>query len=184
MTNPSGSDTEPATFSSSQCFSAVEPERALILILGSFPGVASLAAGQYYAHPRNSFWPIMAELLGFAADLDYGQRVAHLVNNRVALWDVLARCQRAGSLDAAIEPASITVNDVSLFFARQRGLKAVFFNGERAEREFRRRVLPQLADLSAGVVLRRLPSTSPAHAAVRYADKVAAWRVIVDYLDR
>ncbi|MDX9896129.1 MAG: hypothetical protein RBS34_11810, partial [Desulfofustis sp.] len=120
----------------------------------------------------------------FAADLDYGQRVAHLVNNRVALWDVLARCQRAGSLDAAIEPASITVNDVTSFVARQRCLKAVFFNGERAEREFRRRVLPQLAALPAGVVLRRLPSTSPAHAAVRYADKMTAWRIIVDYLGR
>jgi hypoxanthine-DNA glycosylase len=148
------------------------------LILGSMPGVASLRAGQYYAHPRNLYWRILGEILGFDPGLPYADRVAALTTAGIALWDVLKSCSRAGSLDAAIEKDSVMANDFATFFARHPQLRRVYFNGSTAERCYRRLVLPRLP---AGTrVYERLPSTSPAHAAVSYEDKLAAWRVVAD----
>jgi hypoxanthine-DNA glycosylase len=141
------------------------------------PGVASLRAGQYYAHPRNLFWRILGELLGMDPGLTYAGRVGVLASSGIALWDVLKSCSRAGSLDADIEKDTIVPNDFSTFFARHPQVRRVYFNGSTAERCFRRHVLPRL---SAGLqVYKRLPSTSPTHAATSYADKLAAWRVIM-----
>ena len=148
-----------------------------MLVLGSMPGAASLAAGEYYAHPRNQFWPIVAAICGFDAAAPYRQRVARLRAADFALWDVIARCVRHGSLDAGIDPASIVANDFQAFLAAHPRIGVVFFNGRQAAIAWRRQVLP---DLSPGRPLRyqRLPSTSPAHAGMTLADKLRAWRAI------
>lgn len=163
------------------CFAPVSSKQARVLIIGSFPGMRSLEQQQYYAHPRNAFWPLMAELLGFDRDLDYHDRLVVLLRWRIALWDVLHCCSRSGSLDAAIEPDSIIVNDFVGFFRDHPLLKAVFFNGVRAEKEFRRRVIPELGDRHVSLELVRLPSTSPAMASLSFTEKVASWEAIKSY---
>lgn len=150
---------------------------ATILILGSMPGQASLAADAYYAHPRNAFWPIMATLLGFAANADYAQRIAALKAARIALWDVLHSCHRPGSLDADIAPDSLLANDLPAFLQQHPAIQRVFFNGAKAEACFRKHIAPSLATTSLRCM--RLPSTSPAHAALSFERKLAAWRVIL-----
>ena len=143
-----------------------------ILILGSFPGAASLAAQQYYAHPRNQLWPILSALTGEdLAALPYAQRLPRLLAHRFGLWDVLDACEREGSLDSAIrKPAA---ND----FERLRGLcprlHTVGFNGQ-ASGKFAR----QFAD--AGYRTLVLPSTSPAHASLSFDKKMEHWRLLLD----
>jgi hypoxanthine-DNA glycosylase len=149
---------------------------ARILILGSMPGEASLRAGQYYAHPQNGFWRIMAGVLAFDPAAPYRQRVQALSAAGIALWDVLHSCARAGSLDSAIQRDSQRPNNFRGFFATHPSIARVYFNGATAEACFRRQVLPTL-DLEH-IELTRLPSTSPAHAAMSFADKLAAWRVL------
>ena len=141
------------------------------------PGVESLKQQQYYAHPRNAFWPIMAELFGFPVDLAYPQRCQCLVDNRVAVWDVLKTCTRSGSLDSAIESASIVTNDFAGFLDAHPRIRLICFNGATAEQTYRRYVLPELQGASAAISLQRLPSTSPAHAAMSLAEKTGQWRV-------
>lgn len=158
-------------------FPPVAAPDARVLILGSMPGQASLQAGQYYAHQRNAFWRIMGDLLGAGPDLPYAQRLEKLTAAGIALWDVIAACERPGSLDAAIVGSSVAANDFRAFFAVHRNIAHVFFNGAAAEMAFRRHVLPGLPDLS--LQLTRLPSTSPAHAARSYGDKLAAWSAIL-----
>lgn len=144
------------------------------------PGVASLQAQQYYANPRNAFWPIMASLLGFDAALPYEQRLAQLTANRIALWDVLASCERPGSLDSSIARASEQPNDFVSLFSRCRQIRAIACNGGTAYALFRRHVLP-MVDVT-GIDILQLPSTSPAHAARSFDDKIAAWKALQKYL--
>jgi len=159
-------------------FPPIENPNARVLILGSMPGIASLRAGQYYAHPRNQFWPIMGALLGHnLAELAYPERVQCLIDAGIALWDVLQSCQRPGSLDADIAPASIIANDFATFFARHPAITHVYFNGTAAERHFNQRVRPLLQTRPLHYL--RLPSTSPAHAALNYPAKLDAWRVLL-----
>ncbi|MFZ1425716.1 MAG: DNA-deoxyinosine glycosylase [Geminicoccaceae bacterium] len=147
---------------------------ARVLILGSMPGAASLHAGQYYAHKHNSFWRIMGELFGAGLELPYPDRLQLLTRAGVALWDVLESCARIGSLDSAITDER--PNDFAGFFAEHRGIAHVFFNGAKAEQAFTRRVLSTLAPNR--LTLRRLPSTSPAHAGMSFQRKLDAWRVV------
>lgn len=149
---------------------------ARVLVLGSMPGAASLAAGQYYAHPRNAFWPIMGALFDAGAPLPYAERLRRLTAAGVALWDVVASCTRPGSLDSAIVPASVVVNDLPGVLAGCPALRHVFFNGSAAEAAFRRH-LPELAQ-APQLTLTRLPSTSPAHAGLGFEAKLAAWQVV------
>lgn len=144
--------------------------RARLLVLGSFPGTASLQAAQYYAHPHNAFWPLMGELLGDSAlaTLPYGERLEALRRHRVALWDAVAACRREGSLDTAIEEAE--PSDLPHLVARLPELRAIACNGSLAHKQ----TLLALGD--PGLPVLRLPSTSPAHAGRSLADKVAAWR--------
>ena len=151
------------------------------------PGAASLAAGQYYAHPRNHFWPIMGRLLGAGPELPYAKRVRRLKSSGIALWDVLESCVRPGSLDADIEEGSIAVNDFAGFFDAHPRIGAVFFNGAKAESAYRRHVLePMPAPMyhgplpaAAGALpALRLPSTSPAHAALSFDRKLSVWQVL------
>ena len=152
---------------------AVAAADARVLVLGSMPGAASLTAQQYYAHPRNAFWPIMGAIAGAGPQLPYLQRLPRLTDAGIALWDVLAHCVRVGSLDARIEPGSIVVNDFDAFFAARPRITLVAFNGGTAARMFARHVAPSLARQVASVAL---PSTSPAHAAMRLEEKLDAWR--------
>ena len=138
------------------------------------PGEASLAAGQYYAHPRNHFWPILGALFGFDHGMPYARRVRALGVARVAVWDVLQSCERPGSLDSRVVRDSIEPNDFAALFARCRGIRRVCFNGAMSEESFRRHVLPALD--APGLEFVRLPSTSPANASVSYARKLDAWR--------
>ena len=148
-----------------------------VLVLGSMPGVASLTAQRYYAHPRNVFWRIAAEVFGFDAELPYDERLAQLAAHGVALWDVLATCERSGSLDSAISRATAQVNDFVTYFADHPQVSHVCLNGAAAADLYERRVLPALPDsLRQRLSSFRLPSTSPANAAVSYPAKLAAWR--------
>ncbi|GKU37252.1 DNA-deoxyinosine glycosylase [Mycobacterium montefiorense] len=154
-------------------FDPVVDDRARMLILGSFPSAQSLVAHQYYANPRNAFWPITSELFGFDAGAPYESRLAALRAQGVALWDVLHSCRRVGSADSAIDPKSLVVNDFTELFASYPSITRVYFNGAKAAQVYHR-----LAQPDQRLHFRRLPSTSPAHA-TRAGVKLAAWREIL-----
>jgi hypoxanthine-DNA glycosylase len=139
-----------------------------VLVLGSFPGAASLAAGQYYAHPRNQFWRLISAVLEEdLAALPYAERLPRLLAHRVGLWDVLAACERDGSLDSAIrKPAA---NDFERLHRLCPELRTVGFNGQ-ASGKF----APQFRDAGYRTVV--LPSSSPAHAALSFERKLAQWQ--------
>ena len=142
-----------------------------LLVLGSFPGVASLRAQQYYGHPRNHFWPILAALWQVdLARLPYADRLAVAQAHGLGLWDVYAACRREGSLDSAIEAA--VPNDLASLAARLPQLQAIAHNGGESARA--RRVTEAL-----GLPVYRLPSTSPAHASWSFERKLAAWREVL-----
>ena len=149
-----------------------------VLVLGTMPSRASLRRRQYYGHARNLFWPFAGELLGIDPGLDYERRIAALVRRGVALWDVARRCERELSSDATIR--SVEPNDIAALLAARPGMRAVFFNGAKAEELFRSLVLPDLGGRE--VHLERLPSTSPANASMPRAIKLARWRRILDWL--
>jgi hypoxanthine-DNA glycosylase len=159
-------------------FAALARPSARTLILGSLPGQASLAAGQYYAHPRNGFWPILGGLFGFDPAAPYPARVAALTDAGLAVWDVCHQAVRPGSLDGAIEPGSVVPNDFASFFAAHAELRRIAFNGATAIKLYRRLVLPGLPAAWAGFELLALPSTSPAHAAMPSAEKRRRWAVL------
>jgi hypoxanthine-DNA glycosylase len=144
--------------------------RTRILVLGSFPGAASLAVGQYYAHSRNHLWPILSALTGEdLVALPYAERLPRLLSHGFGLWDVLGACEREGSLDSAIRaPAA---ND----FARLRDmcplLETVGFNGQAAGK-----FAPQFAQAGYRTVV--LPSTSPAHASLTFEQKLERWKTL------
>lgn len=153
---------------------------ARVLVLGSMPSAASLRAGEYYAHPRNQFWAIMGRLFGAGLDLQYAERCRRLVACHVAVWDVIGRCERRGSLDSDIEASSIAVNDFAAFFRRHRRVGFVFFNGLKAEQVYDRQVRAKTPEAGRALEYRRLPSTSPAHAALSIEDKLRQWRAVAD----
>ncbi len=182
-------------------FPPVADASATVLILGSMPGAASLRAQEYYAHPRNAFWHIMGELTGSTPALPYAERLARLRTSGIALWDVLHSCTREGSLDADIDEVSLRPNDFARFLREHPHITHIFFNGSKAEQCFLKYVLPGLGTNYEGrmttdnvssvhstfgtnhstrvLLLQRLPSTSPAHAGMAYAEKLDAWRVVL-----
>ncbi len=151
---------------------------ATILILGSMPGVASLAEQQYYAHPRNAFWTIIEAVLKIDKTLAYTQRVKALQQTHVALWDVLQQCERPGSLDSAIKKESRYPNDFATFFGRHTKIKTIVFNGGEAEKSFRQTVLPDLENTDA-LTLLRAPSTSPAYT-LALEEKLQQWQLLLN----
>jgi hypoxanthine-DNA glycosylase len=162
-------------------FPPISRPDARILILGSMPSTESLAQGQYYAHPRNAFWPIISDLLGFD-EPQYAQRIERVRARGVAVWDVLQACHRQGSLDSHIDNQTLVPNDFGSFFRRHPAIRRVYFNGAKAESVYLSKVLPGLTGTAAALPRLRLPSTSPAHAALNFGQKTAAWQVILDDL--
>jgi hypoxanthine-DNA glycosylase len=160
----------------SSSFEAVAGPDARVLILGTLPGAASLACGQYYAQPRNAFWKIMGELVGAAPTLPYAERLQRLVARRVALWDVCAIARRRGSADAAIRSSTVRPNDFSGFLRSHASVELICFNGAKAGELFRRLVSPTLESPASAIRQAVLPSTSPAHAAMSFGKKLAEWR--------
>ena len=153
------------------CFSAVADERTTRMIIGSMPGVASLNAQEYYAHPRNAFWKIIAELFEAPYPFDsYEDKLSLLLKNRIGLWDVFASCERDGSLDSAIKNA--TVNDFDVFLKNHPKVKTLYFNGNTSFKNFTKSFHIN------GLNLHPLPSTSPANARLTFAEKITAWKVI------
>jgi len=145
--------------------------RTRVVVLGSFPGVASLDAGAYYAHPRNQFWTILERILGAPlAGRPYDERLQVLLDHRIGLWDVYASCVRSGSLDSAIEQPQR--NDLVRLRRGAPALRAVGFNGRTAAR-----FEPEVS--AWGVHTAVLPSTSPAYAALDLDAKLAAWDAFV-----
>jgi TDG/mug DNA glycosylase family protein len=159
----------------SQGFAPVASFEARILILGSMPGVASLEAVQYYAFPRNAFWKIMGDLFGATAELGYQERLTVIKRNHIALWDVIAACQRPGSLDSAISDSGLATNDFNAFLDQHPSIKDIYFNGQKAANLFAKKVSP---GLTRQYQYQTLPSTSPAYAAKSYAQKLDAWSII------
>jgi TDG/mug DNA glycosylase family protein len=157
-------------------FPAISDPTCRVLILGSMPGKASLRAKQYYAHLQNAFWRILSEYFDVDVEAPYEQRVAGLIQHRLAVWDVLRSCTRESSLDSDIVEASIVPNDFAGFFSKHPELHTVCFNGAKAEACFRRYVLPSLPE--PNLACHRLPSTSPANASIPYAKKLAAWKIV------
>jgi len=168
----------PKTTVPSVGFAPVARPDARVLILGSLPGPMSLEQQQYYAQPRNAFWPILGELFGASPDLAYRKRLAKLKASRVALWDVCHSAERPGALDADIRQESIVANDFATFFRRHRKIEGIFFNGQTAAALYRKLVLAELPELLRQLPSAVLPSTSPAHAAMRFAQKLERWSVV------
>ena len=164
-----------------QSFAPVVGTDPRIIILGSMPGVASLEAVQYYAHPRNAFWPIMADLFDFDAAQDYASRIGCIESLPIILWDSLQACHRPGSLDSNIDDATAVANDFPGLLERHQEIRAIFFNGATSEKYFRKLALPTLPRADQ-ITLMRMPSTSPANAGMSFAQKLELWRRVLDFL--
>lgn len=142
--------------------------RTRLLVLGSFPSVASLQAGQYYAHPRNHFWPLLSALWDVdLRALAYPRRLQEVLRRGLGIWDVYAHCRREGSLDSAIRDAEF--NDLVALKRQAPGLQGVVHNGGESARAMR-------FTKTLGINVWRLPSTSPANASWSFERKLAAWR--------
>ncbi|GKS69997.1 G/U mismatch-specific uracil-DNA glycosylase [Nitrosomonas sp. PY1] len=156
-----------------QSFPPIVGKQAKILILGSMPGEASLAAKQYYAHPHNAFWPIITQWLEIPLETSYQEKIAALQASSIALWDVLKSCRRTGSLDSNIKADEQIINDFHTFFATYQKITQVIFNGSKAETCFKRNV--SLVTNLHRLNLLRLPSTSPANARMSFEEKRHIW---------
>lgn len=159
-------------------FKPILPPSPRLLILGSMPGQASLAAGEYYAHPRNAFWPIMLALLNKPASPlpPYTRRRQWLLQAGIAVWDVYAACERRGSLDTNIARDSGELNDIGALVKAYPSIALIATNGQHAAELFRRH-WPHLPQTHL-----RLPSTSPANARLTAAQKHSAWQALMPFI--
>ena len=163
-------------------FAPIVSGNASVLILGSMPSEASLLRQQYYGHPRNAFWPIMSALFGSDPELCYQRLKEMLMENGIAVWDVLESCNRPGSSDSNIELGTIITNDFAGFFAEHGGINRIFFNGRMAEKLYQKRILPVLNHRFSYLEYYCLPSTSPAYASLKFEQKIEAWKVIKQHV--
>lgn len=152
-------------------------EQSKILILGTLPGDESLRRQEYYGHPRNHFWPIMAEVINTQLSADYRQRCAKILEHRYAIWDVLHAAQRTGSLDTAIRNAR--ANDFASLFRNYPKLRMIAFNGKGAQALYRRHIATRADVSQERVTTITLPSTSPAYV-LPLAEKIQAWKNAFD----
>jgi len=164
-----------------QGLAALYQSNARILILGSMPGQVSLDSQQYYGHPRNQLWPLLEQLFGIDQRQDYPNRCQQALAAGIAFWDVIGSCQREGSLDSAIVSSSIRFNSLDELCLQLPDLQQIWLNGGKAAQSFRqyqRQYQQQfLINWPAPhILIRELPSTSPAHASVTFAAKLLLWR--------
>lgn len=157
-----------------QGFAPIVGEQAQTLILGSMPSVLSLQQRQYYGHPRNRFWPLMGVLFDAGPEHPYARRVERLIQQRIAVWDVLARCVRPGSLDASIARESEVANPVDQLLRTRTSIRRILFNGRAAEQLFQRHLASECANLRVETIA--LPSTSPANAAYSLEKLIQHWQ--------
>jgi len=150
---------------------------ARTLILGSLPSQLSIQTGEYFANPRNAFWRIMGELVDAGPARPYAQRVERMLAARLAVWDVLESAVRPGSLDAAIEAQSASPNDFACFLREHPHIRRVCFNGQKAAAMFERLVMKDLDNWASTCTFVTLPSTSPAHAAMKFEEKLRIWSI-------
>lgn len=154
-------------------FKPVVDEQTQIMIIGSMPGEASLKAGQYYAYKYNQFWPIITDLLSpSAAPATYPQKLQMLLNNNIGLWDSLAVCRRAGSLDGNIKEEK--PNDFKTLLKKHHKIKTLLFNGQAAYKYF----VKYFGELN-GIEYILLPSTSPAAATKTFSQKLSIWGKVI-----
>ncbi len=163
-------------------FNYIANPNAKILILGSMPGDISIAAAEYYAHPRNLFWDFMQELLDISRDLPYEKRLELLQEKGVALWDVLGFCHREGSLDSSISIQTEQANAIPELLDSCPNIRAIFFNGQKSHASFKRHILKTQPEIAEKYKLIVLPSTSPANASMKAGDKLERWRRVLEYL--
>ena len=148
-------------------FEPVFSPEARVLIVGSMPSVKSLDKAQYYAHPRNAFWPMLFDVFGQELTADYAERKSLIRDNALALWDVAGVCEREGSLDSDMK--DIQLNDFSALYARCPRIHTVLCNGSTAHSLFLK------SGYSQGKTVIRMPSTSPAYT-MAYVKKLEAWK--------
>lgn len=154
-----------------------------VLVLGTAPSLRSLELQQSYAHPQNLFWPFMGELFDAGPPLPYAERIARLHRHGIGIWDVLASCERPGSLDSSIRADSEVANDIPALLDRHPTIAALAVNGAKALQVFRRRIEPAIAPARrADLEVLSLPSTSPANASMPRHEKLARWRAIVAHV--
>lgn len=152
-------------------FPAIEPPKARVLILGSIPGDRSIAENQYYGHPRNRFWKMLAYLTGSETPDDYSAKKELLYANQITLWDVAQQAIRKGSMDSDIKNA--VPNDIRELLERNPGIKTIGFNGKKAEALF-----DKFFEREKGMTYRSLPSTSPANAGITFDSLCGQWAVL------
>lgn len=152
-------------------FPSISNPEATLLLLGTMPGVQSLAMNQYYGNPRNLFWKLVAAVFDEELPLDYNQKKEMLIRNKIAVWDVLQACERQGSLDSAI--IKEVPNDFTAFLNEHPNIRLIAFNGQKAAAFFKKHVT-----LSKEYTFITLPSTSPAHAGKTFEQKLKGWEVI------
>lgn len=146
-----------------------------ILILGSIPGVKSLEMKQYYAHPQNKFWKIIFDIFNEEFTLDYTERINILEKHHIALWDVIDTCERKGSLDSEIRNEE--ANRIGELLHNHPNLKAIFCNGQKSFKN-----LIKILPIDFHLPIIALPSTSPAHASLKYEEKLLSWQEIQSHL--
>lgn len=159
-------------------FAPVWDNSARVLILGSMPSEASLAAGHYYAHPANRFWSLAAALFPAEREAltseDFEERYRALCRSGVALWDTIGECERTGSLDSAIR--ALSPNDIVGLLRRAPGIRLVILNGRKSEAVWKRHALKTVQAEHPGVQWAAVPSTSPANARLRLDDLIREWQ--------
>ena len=156
-------------------FKPLVDARSRVLILGTMPGPVALERREYYGFPGNHFWPIMARLFGAREPLTYARKLRLLRKNRVAVWDTIRSCERAGAGDGEIR--RVVPNDIPALIRRHPGVRVVFLNGKLVEKLYRKHAAHRV--LLPAITL---PSTSPAHASRSFEQKLKAWGVVKDAL--
>jgi hypoxanthine-DNA glycosylase len=161
-------------------FDPIARKDARVVILGTLPGRLALEKREYYAQPRNAFWPIMGELFGAWPHLPYKDRQSQLIKKGIAVWDVCAAGDRADSLDSKIDLSTVEVNDFETFLTAYPRVGLVCFNGGTARRIHRRRVLPNLsANIQARIRWEVLPSTAPTNTKMTFDQKLSTWHDVL-----
>jgi hypoxanthine-DNA glycosylase len=161
-------------------FNPIIDHQSKVLILGTMPSVQSLDKGQYYANPRNHFWPIIYEIFQEQPETDYQRKIELLKRNKIALWDVLDCCTREGSLDTDIKNEK--PNDIIGLLEKYLNIRYIILNGTKAHSLFKKHIGFSLSD---EIKFKQLPSTSPTPGknVKTYSEKLEEWAIVKEYKD-